>query len=73
MEKRIDSVEISERRKRGGQPGNTNAQKTGMHSARIKDLKRRVRAFYERADDTLERVGNEYGAVLPFPRGRRAL
>jgi hypothetical protein len=73
MKKRMDSVEISERRKRGGQPGNTNAQKTGMHSARIKDLKRRIRAFYRRVDNTLARVGDEYGAVLSRPRGRRAL
>jgi hypothetical protein len=47
---------MNEPKKRGGQPGNTNAQKTGMHGERIKDLKRRIRAFYIYVDDALDRA-----------------
>ena len=47
---------MDEPKKRGGQPGNTNAWKTGMHNGRLKDLKRRIRAFYIYADDAMDRA-----------------
>ncbi len=52
---------MNEPKKRGGQPGNTNAWKTGMHNGRLKDLKRRVRAFHHYVDDLLDRVETTYG------------
>jgi hypothetical protein len=52
---------MNEPKKRGGQPGNTNAWKTGMHNGRLKDLKRRIRAFHHYVDDTLDRVEATYG------------
>jgi len=42
MKKRIDSVELSPLRKRGGQPGNRNALKTGRHTAEAKGERRRL-------------------------------
>ena len=47
---------MNEPKKRGGQPGNTNAWKTGVHNGRLKDLKRRMRAFYIYVDDALDRA-----------------
>ena len=47
---------MSEPKKRGGQPGNTNAWKTGMHNGRLKDMKRRIRAFHIYVDDALDRA-----------------
>ena len=52
---------MNEPRKRGGQPGNTNAWKTGVHNGRIKDLKRRIRAFHHHVDEVLERMEETYG------------
>jgi len=47
MKKRIDSVELP--RKRGGQPGNRNALKTGRHTAEVKNHRRQLGAFLGRA------------------------
>ena len=52
---------MDEPKKRGGQPGNTNAWKTGVHNGRLKDLKRRIRAFHRHVDDVLDRVEATYG------------
>jgi len=52
---------MNEPKKRGGQPGNTNAQKTGMHSRRIKTLWRDFRVLQNRAHDLLDRMEETYG------------
>ena len=44
MKKRMDDVEQTAPRKRGGQPGNGNAVKTGRHTAARKDGRREMRA-----------------------------
>jgi hypothetical protein len=36
-------------RKRGGQPGNKNALRTGRHTARVKRFRRRLGAWHGRA------------------------
>lgn len=59
--KRIDAVEFAARektekqlctvefaRKRGGQPGNRNAFRTGLHTAEVRRFHRRIRAWHER-------------------------
>jgi hypothetical protein len=44
MKKRMDDVEQTAPRKRGGQPGNRNAVKTGRHTAARKEKRREMRA-----------------------------
>jgi hypothetical protein len=44
MKKRMDDVEQTAPRKRGGQPGNRNAVKTGRHTAARKQARREMRA-----------------------------
>jgi hypothetical protein len=68
MKKRMDCVEISVQRKRGGQPGNTNAQKTGRHKAIHKENWRRVRGMVRFADALVDQIEREHG--LKRGRGR---
>jgi hypothetical protein len=66
MKKRMDDVEQTAPRKRGGQPGNRNAAKTGRHTAARKAERREVRTtltylrtFREKALAVCRRVRNE--------------
>lgn len=68
MKKRMDSVEISVPRRRGGQPGNTNAQKTGRHKAIHKANLRRIRGAVRFANEFIDRIERENG--LKRGRGR---
>ena len=42
--------------KRGGRPGNCNARKTGVHSARMRDLRSRIHAFKAYAREAMARA-----------------
>ncbi len=44
------------KRRAGAPKGNRNALKTGLHTAEMKDLRRRLRAFRARADALCARV-----------------
>ena len=68
MKKRMDSVEITVQRKRGGQPGNTNAQRTGRHKAIHKSNLRRIRGAVRFANELVDRIERENG--LKKGRGR---
>jgi hypothetical protein len=52
---------------RGGRPGNTNALKTGLHTAEVKDLRRRLRAWRRRANALIEEVEARLEAAKPAP------
>jgi hypothetical protein len=54
-EKRIDGVEPAPR-KRGGQPGNGNAVKTGRYTAQVRGARKRVRAFLRNTKATLSAI-----------------
>lgn len=58
-------------RKRGAQPGNTNAVKTNAHGREARgarDLRRRMRVFIRGVDDLLARVKAETDAELAAQR-----
>ena len=59
------------KRKRGAQPGNTNAVKTNRHGREAqegRELRRRVRVFIRGVGDLLARVNAETEAVLAAQR-----
>lgn len=47
---------------RGGRPGNSNALKTGLHTAEVRDLRRRLRAFHARVNALLKDVDEQLRA-----------
>ena len=47
-------AEIPPGRKRGGQPGNSNARKSGLHTAEIRAFTARVRNWKRRVRETLK-------------------
>jgi hypothetical protein len=68
-QKRIDAVELSEPRKRGGQPGNRNALKTGWNTAHSRALRseiwawrRQTSALLKLAEDVIA-AGNSGGML----------
>jgi len=70
----MESLEV--RRKPGGQPGNSNARKTGLHTARIRAFNARVRACKRRARELLklaeaELALREHSLTSPLRGGRR--
>ena len=68
MKKQMDSVEILVPRKRGGQPGNTNAQKAGCYKRNIKNAQRRIRGTLRFANALVDHNEREHG--LKRGRGR---
>ncbi len=54
-EKRIDGVEPRPRKK-GGQPGNGNAVKTGRYTAQVRGARKRVRVFLRNTRATLSAI-----------------
>ena len=55
-QKRINAVESGEPRKRGGQPGNRNAVKTGWNTAEAKRLRSMVWQFRRRTKAILSAI-----------------
>ena len=47
---------MEHQRKRGGQPGNSNARKSGLHTAEIRAFTTRVRNWKRRVRETLKFV-----------------
>ena len=62
---------MNEPKKRGGQPGNTNAVKSGRYLGRFRHARREIRACLQRAEDAIARVEETYGIRIPRKRRRR--
>lgn len=50
---------------RGGRPGNSNALRTGLHTAEVRDLRRRLRAFHARVNAVLKDVDEQLARPKP--------
>ena len=62
---KIGVPELARKRKPGALRGNANALKTGLHTAQVKDQRRRLRAWRHKVRDTLERVEKELEGPKP--------
>lgn len=71
MKKRIDGVEISELKKRGGQPGNSNALKTGRHTRDVKNRLREIRVVLRSMNSMIARAKADH-ALTRLHRARAA-
>jgi hypothetical protein len=61
-EKRIDTVEPAPLRRRGGQPGNGNALKTGRYTGQARGARKQIRGFLRGVKATLARVEADLAA-----------
>ena len=65
----------------GAPPGNRNRLKTGLHTAEVRDLRRRLRAFHARVNALLKDVDErlkdakrtEMNSLSPCGRGRKTM